>query len=213
MKNLIKLLLLTSFILPGCKKEDVSKGFSEKVQNVIPEKTIAEIEALGVININEGKKPPSLDGYFTPSPYELVAKKNSNNQIGQKFRDYVYKFSGYNSETETINVSYKEVGSSTIIGQGQGGVLSGSGNKFTLFAKTTGTGGINYYEIFTGEITPNGIKNWVDGIFNVNEETNEITFYHILKDSDAFTEKVNNQSFRVKVKENDLSNKPHRTLR
>ncbi len=200
MKNLIKSALLLGFILSiaSCsKKETVNPavGFSAAVQNVAPQATIDGLRKLGM-TINEGTVPPNVTGIFLESPTVLFATFAGDSKvIGDKVADYTYKFYEPSADNTTIKVSYK-----TNIGDnatGLGSVVSGNGNKFTVFSELTNTSGVVYINIISGEITSSGIKDWQDSYVRKTElEKNRI-----YKDGDGFSE--SKTSFRLAASSED----------
>jgi hypothetical protein len=184
MKNLIASALMLGFVLfiTSCgKKEtvDPNVGFSAAVQKVVPQATIDALRKQGM-TINEGTVPP----IFLESPTILMATYSGDSRsIGYKSVDYTYKFFEPTDNNTTIKVSYK-----TNIGDnatGLGSVVSGNGNKFTIFSELTRTNGDIYINIISGEITTTGIKDWQDSYVKKTElEKNTIW-----KDGDGFSEK------------------------
>ena len=187
MKNLIKSALMLGFVLliASCgKKEtvDPNVGFTVAVQKVAPQTTIDALRKLGM-TINEGTVPPNVTGIFLESPTIMFATYvGDTRSIGYKTVDYTYKFYEPSADNTTIKVSYK-----TNIGDnatGLGSVVSGNGNKFTVFSELTNTSGVVYINIISGEITSTGIKDWQDSYVRKSElEKNSI-----FKDGDGFSE-------------------------
>jgi hypothetical protein len=198
MKNLIASALMLGFVLfiASCgKKEtvDPNVGFTAAVQKVAPQATIDALRKQGM-TINEGTVPPDVTGIFLESPTILMATYvGDTRSVGYKSTDYTYKFFEPTDNNTTIKVSYK-----TNIGDnatGLGSVVSGSGNKFTIFSELTRTNGDIYINIISGEITSAGIKDWQDSYVKKTElEKNTIW-----KDGDGLAEKKT--SFRLAASE------------
>jgi hypothetical protein len=188
MKNLIASALMLGFVLfiASCgKKEtvDPNVGFSTAVQKVAPQATIDALRKQGM-TINEGTVPPDVTGIFLESPTILMATYvGDTRSVGYKSTDYTYKFYEPSTDNTTIKVSYKtNVGDNAT---GLGSVVSGNGNKFTIFSELTNTSGVVYINIISGEITSAGIKDWQDSYVRKTElEKNTIW-----KDGDGFSEK------------------------
>ena len=73
MKKTFKLLavgLLVSGLLfnSSCSKDKEAEELSQKIQNIIPEETVKELEAKG-LKIHRGNKPPIVDGVFEVDPF------------------------------------------------------------------------------------------------------------------------------------------------
>lgn len=194
MKNLIKSTLMLGFALfiASCgKKEtvDPNVGFTAAVQKVAPQATVDALRKLGM-TINEGTVPPNVTGIFLESPTVLFATFAGDTKvIGDKVADYTYKFYEPSADNTTIKVSYKtDIGDNAT---GLGSVVSGNGNKFTVFSELTNTSGVVYINIISGEITSTGIKDWQDSYVRKTElEKNRI-----YKDGDGFSE--SKTSFRL----------------
>jgi hypothetical protein len=197
MKNLIASALVLGFVLfiASCgKKEtvDPAVGFSAAVQKIAPQATIDALRKQGM-TINEGTVPPNVTGIFLESPTILLATYTGDTKkVGDKVVDYTYKFFEPSADNTTIKVSYK---SSTGDATGLGSVVSGNGNKFTIFSELTSTLGNVYINIISGEITSTGIKDWQDSYVLKSElEKNRIW-----KDGDGFSELKT--SFRLAASE------------
>jgi hypothetical protein len=200
MKNLIASALMLGFMLfiASCgKKEtvDPNVGFSAAVQKVAPQATIDALRKQGM-TINEGTVPPDVTGIFLLSPNILMATyAGDTRSLGYQATNYTYKFFEPTDNNTTIKVSYK-----TNIGDnatGLGSLVSGNGNKFTIFSELTSTNGAIYINIISGEITATGIKDWQDSY--VNKAT--LDKNTIWKDGDGLAEK--RTTFRLAASSED----------
>lgn len=98
MKKTFKLLaggLLVSGLLfnSSCSKDKEAEELSQKIQNIIPEETVKDLEAKG-LKIHRGNKPPIVDGVFEVDPFELSVPYGPEDsfQKGQIINSYRYKF-------------------------------------------------------------------------------------------------------------------------
>ena len=96
--------------------------------------------------------------------------------LGKIYLPYRYKF--YEQNGIKIKTDYiAESNGKFDIATGEGTIISGSGNKFTVYMKVKGNnGGALYKEakVFSGEITPEGIKDFQYGFLKI-EKTGDIT--------------------------------------
>lgn len=158
MKKIPLIMLLVAITIFSCKKESPGNGLSDKINNIIADSVIKAFESRGLV-INRGNNPPKVEGVFLASPFELHSPFGPADPYlkGRIIENYLYKI--YDQVGDEAKVDYKNSVSDNAIGLGS--FISGSGNKFTLFAKNTGTNnGINYrvVSIITGELTSAGIK-------------------------------------------------------
>ncbi len=202
----IAVLLLSSVLfLNGCKKNDTEPGLSAKIQQIVPADLLSTMKAQGM-PINEGITPPNIEGIFASSPHTLVSTYEGDlTTVGSTFNDLVMKFSGQNTADGSVIVDTKSVGSTST---GIGGFISGSGNKFSLFAEVNviqGTITAKQIRVFSGEITSTGIKDFYSTL--VIKEKNDpsnlligVGKMRIIKDGDGFASK--RSSFRLAASPN-----------
>lgn len=202
MKKTFKLLavgLLVSGLLfnSSCSKDKEAEELSQKIQNIIPEETVKELEAKG-LKINRGNKPPIVEGIFEVSPFELSVPYGPEDsfQKGQIINSYRYKF--YDQKNEEIIIDYKQFGTNDQ-GNGMGSFISGNGKKFSIFTELKGnTGNVSYTHvtIISGEITEDGIKDFQYGFIMADKKDDDRNNYmeigqsRIWIDGDFITEKV-----------------------
>jgi len=206
MKTLItsviaSILLGSAVTFYSCKDKETEPALSAKIQKIAPEALLTDLKTKGM-PINEGVKPPKVDGIFVSSPHTCLVPYGPDdpNQAGYQFTDLTIQFSNQNFEDGSIVIATKS-GSTT--SKGFGGFISGSGNKFSIFAEleiTNGSATGKQIRIFSGEITPDGIKDLVTTL--VFTEKNDPGDYflkvgqaRIIKDNDGLARKIN--SFRV----------------
>lgn len=192
-------LLCSALFMNGCKKNDPEPGLSAKIQQIVPADLLSTMKTQGM-PINAGKTPPNIEGIFISSPHTLVTTYDGDSyKPGYEFIDFILKFSGQNSTEGSVSVDTK-TGSTT--STGIGGFVSGSGNKFTLFAEvnlTNGNATAKQIRVFSGEITSTGIKDFYSTL--VIKEKNDpsnlligVGKMRILKDGDGLASK--RSSFR-----------------
>ena len=170
MKKLTFLLLASTLLmLAACRKEKIetppveeTKEFSNEIYSIIPEAYIDSIKAKGMV-LHPGNNPPELAGIFHISPVTLFATTGPSDPWPQGYviNDYKYRFYEYSSGQ--LKVDYKQIDGGDDEAFGLGAYVSGSGNKFTVFAQLVGSGnGIAYKQaaVISGEITAGGIKDF-----------------------------------------------------
>jgi len=179
--------------LGGCKKNEVdpTKGFSDKIQSIISQDDIARLRTRGMV-INEGSQPPTIEGIYISSPHELVSPYDATDtyKVGDSFNDLILRFTDQNSSEKTAKVDIKNGGAT---GTGVGGFLAGNGNNFTFFAEIdlkSGTATAKQVRIFSGEMTPDGIKNFyttllVTSKVDPNNELIPVGASRIIKDGNG----------------------------
>ena len=195
--------------LGSCKKNDVdpTKGFSNSIQAIISQDDIDKLRQRGM-PVNEGIQPPNIEGIYVSSPHELVSPYGPDDdyQSGKVFIDFILRFSKQNSTDQTAQVETKN---GSTVGAGQGGFLAGNGNKFTFFAEIDTKDGSTLSKqvrLFSGEITPDGIKDFYTTLLMVSktdpdDELIPVGASRIIKDGDGLASKRG--SFRLGVVEAD----------
>ncbi|WP_146202856.1 hypothetical protein [Pedobacter paludis] len=161
--------ILTVIMFTSCSKknnpDDIQpkgyEGISPKIQGLISAELLDKFSGLG-LKINRGGTPPNIEGIFIDNPQTLQVPFNANDPypVGKVDKDYKFKF--YDQIDDDVKMSYKDA-VSVDKGDGIGSLISGSGNLFTLYGKTSGTeSGISYTAVIivSGEITPQGIKDF-----------------------------------------------------
>jgi hypothetical protein len=196
------LLILISF---ACKRKvndpDPTKGFSAKIQQIVPQSIIDDLKTRGM-PITEGTVPPNIEGIFISKPHTLVTPYGPEDdyKAGHEFADFIMRFSNQNTTDLSVQIETKNAGG---VGTGVGGFIAGNGNKFTLFAElnyVSGTVTAKQIRIFSGEITPNGIKDFYTTILIKEKSDPAETLFpvgksRILKDKDALADKT--KAFRL----------------
>lgn len=86
---------------------------------------------------NTGTNPPNIEGEFIGKPLEL--KKSSvpgDYEIGTKFSDYTFEFTNQNNQQSTVDYIGNGGGQKDV---GAGSLISGNGDSFSVYLKTTST--------------------------------------------------------------------------
>lgn len=194
-------LLGSVLFMNGCKKSDPEpEGLSPKIQQIVPADLLSTMKTQGM-PINEGTTPPNIEGIFASSPHTLAATYAGDfDKVGDKYADFIVKFSGQNSTDGSVNIDIKNGGA---VSTGIGGFVSGSGNKFSLFAQIDlrdGTATAKQLRVFSGEITSTGIRDFYATVLltekkDPNNRLIEVGKMRIIKDGDGLASK--RSSFRL----------------
>ncbi len=202
------LLLCSILLLDSCKKKTPEPTLSAKIQQIVPATLLNDLKTKGM-PINEGLNPPNIEGIFISNPHTLeVPYVGDPNSKGYVFNSLILRFSNQNSKELSVNIDTK---SGSTIASGIGGFISGTGNKFSIFAELSvqnGTATGKQVRIFSGEITSQGIKDFYSTlVFTEKNDPNnffiEIGAARIIKDSDGLASRTN--SFRLGIENDNLS--------
>ena len=161
----------------GCSKSDDNNGEEKKqvktsnfnipaeAKAIIPEKFIGEMAANGM-TIHEGTNPPNIEGIYLLDNLKFLYTSDPDDHYftkGQPAADYKYKF--YDQQGVKVKSNYKVLKFGAFdVATGSGAIISGSGNKFTVFlSHAANTEGVknNDITLISGELTSQGIKNLV----------------------------------------------------
>ena len=154
-----------SYVIVGNKRKlsETTGSFktTTRIEQVVPENLRKEVESY--IPIYEGNKPPKMEGVYVIDPVEIVYDSTDGYKVGyNKFAPLYIRLSNQDDAKNTIDfescqVSKKEGGSS--ITKGTGAFISGDGDKFTVFFKSTSVGQYSDYNVTTKEsLVISGIK-------------------------------------------------------
>ena len=142
-KNLILLLLASSSIFfVSCKKD--KKAGSEKLISILSNENRSTLKNLGM-DLYDGDTPPNIVGSIYMSPNFLL-KSNipADPTPNTQFVHYTIKLYDQNTSENTVKFSgLGSGGSSTEREESQSGVVTGSGNQFTVYGRSTVTIGSN----------------------------------------------------------------------
>ena len=171
-QNLFFLLLLTtSTFFISCKKEKTSEF--DKLNGIISIEHRSTLAGLGM-DLYEGENPPNIVGSIYMSPnYLLKSNITGDPQPNTQFVHYSIKFYDQNASGNTVKFSgVGSGGSSTEREESQSGVVTGSGNKFTVYGRSTVTVGANSIVVayvYSGIIEGETIKNFKKALVVVDD--------------------------------------------
>ncbi|PKP35162.1 MAG: hypothetical protein CVU00_03695 [Bacteroidetes bacterium HGW-Bacteroidetes-17] len=205
LKNLLLFLALIAIAFGACKKDgddDESdllgaNGLPKPVNTIVSEDIINTMKSLG-LTINPGDNPPLISGTYLASPFTLKGTNVPGDySIGTQFADYLVTFSNQNNDNLSITLGYT---SGDATGTGIGSYISGSGNSFTVFAKTTSIrngSSAELIEVISGTISNSGISNFYYANFMLNNNGDNTNFMgngtgRVLYDSDGVSPKSGN---------------------
>jgi hypothetical protein len=161
--------------------DDLSVGYSEEIQNFVPDSMLQQLTDLGM-PLNEGKEPPWIEGSYFVSE-NLMKSSNvpdESYETGHRFYDYQYYFYDQDNERLTISMDTKGIdfdGNVQSESDGTGAFLSGYEDDFTAFIKVNGYSVVGenetaYYqtlEVVSGYITSQGIEDFHNALFMLDD--------------------------------------------
>lgn len=129
------------FAVVSCSKSDDNNGdkggitnntFSSEVTKVVSQDLIKKMADAGA-TIYGGTNPPAVEGSFTTGALELIHSSFGidKDPLRGRFDGFFYKFYGKNGSN--IKVDYRNHSGGTYAAQGVNAVISGEGDKFTIF--------------------------------------------------------------------------------
>jgi len=160
---------------------------------IIPHDLLKELLSLG-IEVNNGNKPPNIEGKYLISPDVLIRSNfNDSYSPGHRFDNMDLSFSNQNNTKMTVDVAFFRDNAAT--GSGLNSFITGNENKFSVFMDNNGTYNehpVKSVEIFSGEITSSGIKNFYGALIITMDAPGTIKRGQgrLYYDSDGFSEKV-----------------------
>jgi hypothetical protein len=193
------------------------QDFVKTIQNIVSPAILDSLKKNGQ-TINDGQKPPNIESIYILSKSLLIGSNLSADQDSlnlKTFIDYKFRFYEQISNNSTIKVDEKSMDGEASA-TGQRGFISGNGNFFTVFIESIGTMNVNkngnkytvtmtQLNTYSGEIRPNGIKNFVTSFYLKNKTADpekgvvDIGTVRVFKDKDNFSEKTN--TFRLATTE------------
>ena len=175
------------------------EGLTEEIQNLIPPDVFEAIEDLGM-EINEGRNPPNIEGTYFIDTLELV-NSTTGGTIAKQWNMYV-TFSAQNDTSLTINADYTmqtQNSAYPMSSSGPGSFIIGEGKKFTVVVDGTREQGgykAKTVEIFSGEISDEGIINYHWAVMMVDNSGNPLGYWiqnntgYVKRDSNGFSKRV-----------------------
>ena len=162
------------FVMTSCSKSDDDKGgnggivnnnFSSEVTNVASKETIQKMAA-NKATIYGGTTPPRVEGYFTSGEVELTHTSLGDNDPlkSAAFDGFYYRF--YEQNGSKLKVDYRNHAGGTYAANGVDAVISGEGNKFTIFFLNKERDLV----ALSGEFTGDAIKDFQQSVINKVEE-------------------------------------------
>lgn len=167
---LLLAIVLVTFI-SSCKKEKNSS--SDKVSDIIPLEYRKDLMQLGM-TIHDGSTPPDVSGSVYMSP-NLLLKSNITGDPAPntQFVHFTIKFYDLNKSDHSLKVSgVGSGGSSTEREESLTATVTGSGNNFTVYGKSTVTVGsksVIIANVYSGTIDGNVIKNFKKALVIVDD--------------------------------------------
>lgn len=132
-----------------------------KINEVVPPDMQDKIK--DYMPIYNGSTPPNVMGTYVCSPMYMIASSiegETHDKIGP-FGDDLFRFSNQNSTNNTLDYDSRQGGGQD---SGKGYFISGTGNNFTIFSKTTGYSGTGIRTVMatviSGTKTSQGILNY-----------------------------------------------------
>ena len=199
MKKTILLFTMLALVF-SCSSDDDSledagnqfDGSLESVEDFFTPDLVNALVDLGFI-INTGGNPPNLEGVFYASPLVLQASSVPNDIIGQTFNPYTMTFSNQNLETLMVDFFGDQ---NVQVDEGFGSFVSGNGNAFSVYLKTTTTIGNFDAEsaiALSGVMTQDGIEDFQVAFLMLDDNGDPEGVYienntgRLLYDSDLFS--------------------------
>lgn len=156
------------------EKQVKTSGFNipAEAKAIIPEEFIGKMAANGM-TINEGTNPPNIQGIFATGILKMIYTSLNYDTfpIGKEIESYRFKFyeqRGTKIKTDYINEDILANDQAT----GRGTIISGNGNKFTAYLDMNITDieiKTRDVSVLSGEITPEGIKNFQYGFLKMEK--------------------------------------------
>ena len=173
-------------------------GLTQDVLKILPGDYLKKLKETG-IEINGGNKPADIEGTYLAKPNICVKSSlPGDSWVGLEMIDAEITFSEQNNAKLTVLTNFVEYidGGAGQTGKGTGSFITGSGNKFTVFVKMTGTLSglpLETIDVYSGEISPSGIKNYQSAQITVKGNmysTLPEGEVRLFKDSDGLAERI-----------------------
>ena len=184
------------FAVVSCSKSDDNNGnqgggitnnnFSSEVTKVVSQDLIKKM-ADGGATIYGGTNPPAVEGSFTTGALELIHSSFGidKDPLKGRFDGFFYKFYGKNGSN--IKVDYRNHSGGTYAAQGVNAVISGEGDKFTIFFINK-AGDLH---AISGTFTGDAIEGFQETDYvKVGTDTSPVGTVRVLKSKDGRAEKI-----------------------
>ena len=183
------------FAVVSCSKSDDNNGdkggitnntFSSEVTKVVSQDLIKKM-ADGGATIYGGTNPPAVEGSFTTGALELIHSSFGidKDPLRGRFDGFFYKFYGQNGSN--IKVDYRNHSGGTYAAQGVNAVISGEGDKFTIFFINK-AGDLH---AISGTFTGDAIEGFQERDYvKVGTNTSPVGTVRVLKSKDGRAERI-----------------------
>ena len=183
------------FAVVSCSKSDDNNGdkggitnntFSSEVTKVVSQDLIKKMADAGA-TIYGGTNPPAVEGSFTTGALDLIHSSFGidKDPLRGRFDGFFYKFYGQNGSN--IKVDYRNHSGGTYAAQGVNAVISGEGDKFTIFFINK-AGDLH---AISGTFTGDAIEGFQETDYvKVGTDTSPVGTVRVLKSKDGRAEKI-----------------------
>ena len=187
--------LCALFAVVSCSKSDDNNGdkggitnntFSSEVTKVVSQDLIKKMADAGA-TIYGGTNPPAVEGSFTTGALELIHSSFGidKDPLRGRFDGFFYKFYGQNGSN--IKVDYRNHSGGTYAAQGVNAVISGEGDKFTIFFINK-AGDLH---AISGAFTGDAIEGFQETDYvKVGTDTSPVGTVRVLKSKDGRAERI-----------------------
>ena len=183
------------FAVVSCSKSDDNNGdrggitnntFSSEVTKVVSQDLIKKMADAGA-TIYGGTNPPAVEGSFTTGALELIHSSFGidKDPLRGRFDGFFYKF--YGKSGSNIKVDYRNHSGGTYAAQGVNAVISGEGDKFTIFFINK-AGDLH---AISGTFTGDAIEGFQETDYvKVGTNTSPVGTVRVLKSKDGRAERI-----------------------
>ena len=183
------------FAVVSCSKSDDNNGdkggitnntFSSEVTKVVSQDLIKKMADAGA-TIYGGTNPPAVEGSFTTGALELIHSSFGidKDPLRGRFDGFFYKFYGKNGSK--LKVDYRNHSGGTYAAQGVNAVISGEGDKFTIFFINK-AGDLH---AISGTFTGDAIEGFQEiDYVKVGTNTSPVGTVRVLKSKDGRAERI-----------------------
>ncbi len=183
------------FAVVSCSKSDDNNGdkggitnntFSSEVTKVVSQDLIKKMADAGA-TIYGGTNPPAVEGSFTTGALDLIHSSFGidKDPLRGRFDGFFYKFYGQNGSN--IKVDYRNHSGGTYAAQGVNAVISGEGDKFTIFFINK-AGDLH---AISGAFTGDAIEGFQETDYvKVGTNTSPVGTVRVLKSKDGRAERI-----------------------
>ena len=186
------------FTLVSCSKSDdnnekkgeiVNNTFSQEVTKVVSQDLIQKM-ADGGATIYGGTKPPIVQPLlpgllFTTGELELIKTSLGDKDPLKNFDGFLYKF--YEQNGTKLRVNYSDLSGGTYAARGVDAVISGEGDKFTIFFVDK----VGDLVALSGEFTGDAIKNFeLTSLVKVADKNSPVGTVRVFKSKSGHAETI-----------------------